>query len=427
MSARTLPDLSVLSERHAHVALLWDERPEGRCLLGIGARRSITLRLPSDGDWESWNAFLEDSKRRKSWSLGWIAYDLHQSLELADANVLPPPVDGHPSAAPALVWWEPEVVMEWKPNSQQPEVVQGGDLAWAQDVLSLVQPWDHPSSNHSEEVEPLEPSWSRDKYLAKFQRVQEALRRGDLYEMNLCMPWTGRAKGLSSWSLFQKLAQRTRAPHSAYIQVGQHRVLCASPERFLEKRGSVVRSQPIKGTIRRGASDDEDDALRNTLQSSIKEKAENVMIVDLVRNDLSRVAVPNSVEVEELFGVHTFETVHQMISTVRCQIREGCSALDIFKATFPMGSMTGAPKLSAMSHIAELEGQERGIYSGTLGYQSPCGDWDFNVVIRSLIHCAASGRLDATVGGAITVLSDANGEYDECLLKAEALRKCLEP
>ena len=182
----------------------------------------------------------------------------------------------------------------------------------------------------------------------------------------------------------------------------------------------------MKGTVRRGAAPEEDTALKRSLSESEKERAENVMIVDLVRNDLSRVAQPNSVEVDELFGLHTFSTVHQMISTVSCQLQPDTTAEDVLRATFPMGSMTGAPKLSAMDLIASLEGHGRGVYSGTIGYVDAQGNWDFNVVIRSLMHRADTGRVDATVGEALTLLAQGDDDYNECLLKVAALKSCLE-
>ena len=240
-------------------------------------------------------------------------------------------------------------------------------------------------------------------YLDKFDAVQAALKRGDIYEMNLCMPWQGKAParqvGRCS-SVWQPPQRRTRHP-------GWRPPCLVRKPRAAEKRGQTLRSQPIKGTVRRGGTPEEDDALKRSLLESEKERAENVMIVDLVRNDLSRVAQPNSVKVDELFGLHTFSTVHQMISTISCQLQPEATAEDVLRATFPMGSMTGAPKLSAMDLIAYLEGHGRGVYSGTIGYVDALGDWDFNVVIRSLMHQADTGRVDATVGGALTLLAQA--------------------
>jgi len=432
MNVRSLPDLTPLCAAHSHVALLWDERLEGRALLGVGARRSLEVAECRPGDWPLWEAHLRESQSRGAWSLGWLGYDLHASLDLALEGGRPAVGSPHPGGWPLMCWWEPHVVVEWTPGSSVAELVAGSELPWAEEVMnaantpaSLQEP--RPASSNSASWAELKPNWTPAQYREKFDHVHRALRRGDIYEMNLCMPWSGSAPGNASWPVFAKLAAATRAPHSAYVQAGNWRLLCASPERFLAQDQGTLRSQPIKGTVRRGETAEEDLVLRNGLAASEKERAENVMIVDLVRNDLSRVAARDSVEVEELFGVHSFATVHQMISTVKCTLRDDVGPLDIFRATFPMGSMTGAPKLSSMRHIAQLEGHGRGVYSGAVGYAEPSGGWDFNVVIRSLMHRADTGRVDATVGGAITLLSEAELEYEECLLKAEALRTCLAP
>ena len=431
MKVRALPPLQPLCERHNHLVLLWDERIEGRALLGVGAQRSILVDTPRAGDWELWEAFVQASESKSAWSFGWLGYDLHQSLDLAAESECPSPVPVHPSAWPLMHWWEPEVVLEWAPGQETPVVVAGANTPLALEITALLdkahEPVQSDARTASTSWQPLTPSWSREEYESKFNAVRTALQRGDIYEMNLCMPWSGAAPANESWGMFERLAADTKAPHSAYVQAGPWRTLCASPERFLAKRGNTLHSQPIKGTVKRGATEAEDAALRKALANSEKEQAENVMIVDLVRNDLSRVAERDSVNVDELFGIHSFATVHQMISSVSCTLRPDASSLDIMRATFPMGSMTGAPKLSAMKHIARLEAHGRGLYSGTLGYVCPNGDWDLNVVIRSLMHHAETERVDATFGGAITLLAEAEAEYDECLLKAQALRKCLEP
>ena len=432
MAVRKLPNLQPVVDAHKHVALLWDERLTGRAWLAVGAAKSILVDVPQTGAWTLWDRFVADATAREAWTVGWLGYDMHSCLGMTQGESPDAPrngTPGHPGGFPSLHWWEPEFLLEWGPGEMHPSVVRGGSLPWATDVLACL---DAPSSEARDSAvlgddwQPLSPGWDRDTYLDKFDAVQAALKRGDIYEMNLCMPWQGKAPGQASWSLFERLAAATKAPHSAYIQAGDHRVLCASPERFLEKRGQTLRSQPIKGTVRRGATPEEDDALKRSLLESEKERAENVMIVDLVRNDLSRVAQPNSVEVDELFGLHTFSTVHQMISTVSCQLQPDTTAEDVLRATFPMGSMTGAPKLSAMDLIASLEGHGRGVYSGTIGYVDAQGDWDLNVVIRSLMHRADTGRVDATVGGALTLLAQGDDEYNECLLKVAALKSCLE-
>ena len=432
MAVRKLPNLQPVVDAHKHVALLWDERLTGRAWLAVGAAKSILVDVPQTGAWTLWDRFVADATAREAWTVGWLGYDMHSCLGMTQGpspNAPRNATSEHPAGFPSLHWWEPELLLEWTPGELQPSVVRGGSLPWATDVLACL---DAPSSETRDSAvlegdwQPLAPGWDRETYLDKFDAVQAALKRGDIYEMNLCMPWQGKAPGQASWSLFERLAAATKAPHSAYIQAGDHRVLCASPERFLEKLGQTLRSQPIKGTVRRGATPEEDDALKRSLLESEKERAENVMIVDLVRNDLSRVAQPNSVEVNELFGLHTFSTVHQMISTVSCQLQPDAKSEDVLRATFPMGSMTGAPKLSAMDLIASLEGHGRGVYSGTIGYVDTQGDWDFNVVIRSLMHRADTGRVDATVGGALTLLAQGDDEYDECLLKVAALKSCLE-
>ena len=425
MTVRPLPHLSELVNRHKHVALLWDERLEGRALLGVGSAKSICVEQPKPGDWRLWEGLTKDATQRGRWSMGWIGYDMHRHAGGPSHNerrqeLVPP----HPGGWPVLHWWEPEVVLEWAAGEREPQVVVGEDADMVADVLDALNgPIVEPEGVMSQEGWiPLAPSWDKATYLKKFDAVQKALQRGDIYEMNLCMPWVGQAPGSASWTLFERLAKETKAPHSAYVQAGDHRVLCASPERFLERRGSKLTSQPIKGTAKRDKDPVRDKALRERLGASEKERAENVMIVDLVRNDLSRVAAPNSVEVEELFGLHTFSTVHQMISTVSCTLRKDVTPLEVMHATFPMGSMTGAPKRSAMDHISRIEGVQRGVYSGTIGYIDGQGDFDMNVVIRSLLHRADTGRVDATVGGALTLLAQGEEEHEECLLKIHALR-----
>nr|MBA3971024.1 anthranilate synthase component I family protein [Bacteroidota bacterium] len=226
-------------------------------------------------------------------------------------------------------------------------------------------------------------------------------------------------------SVYKKLNTISSAPFSAYCKFGSHYVLCASPERFLQKCGNTLISQPIKGTIKRAENPKEDEKLKIELRSNKKEQSENVMIVDLVRNDLSRIAQKGSVKVNELFGIYSFKQVHQMISTVSCELKEGLTFTDILKTTFPMGSMTGAPKVSAMKLIEQYETTKRGLYSGAIGYIRPNGDFDFNVVIRSILYNADKKALSFMAGSAITDKADAFQEYDECLLKAKAMFEVL--
>jgi para-aminobenzoate synthetase component 1 len=217
----------------------------------------------------------------------------------------------------------------------------------------------------------------------------------------------------------------SEAPFAAFHQQGHRFLLSASPERFLKREGRTLLSQPIKGTARRMSDAVEDERVKMRLSQSEKDRAENVMIVDLVRNDLSRIAAPTSVRVEELCGVHSFKTVHHLISSITAEMRDGASLFDVLAATFPMGSMTGAPKVSAMQIADALEHTNRGIYSGSIGYIDPQGHFDFNVVIRSLVYSRDREYVSCHVGGAITVRSHWDHEYDECLLKAEAVRSAL--
>jgi para-aminobenzoate synthetase component 1 len=203
-------------------------------------------------------------------------------------------------------------------------------------------------------------------------------------------------------------------------------LLSATPERYIKKIGEKIVTQPIKGTARRSDNEEEDYAFAKALQQNPKERSENIMIVDLVRNDLSRTARRGSVVVEELCEVYPFKQVHQMISTVTSQLAVGISPVDVIRSTFPMGSMTGAPKLRAMQIIESLEESKRGLYSGSVGYFTPTGDFDFNVIIRSILYNAENKYISYSVGGAITAGSDPDSEYEECLLKAKAMRAVLE-
>ena len=226
-------------------------------------------------------------------------------------------------------------------------------------------------------------------------------------------------------TIFLELNRISPTPFAAFYKWKDNYVLCASPERFLAKRGNKLVSQPIKGTAKRGGSDEEDKAIKQQLRNHAKELQENVMIVDLVRNDLTRSAKPGTVKTEELFGIYSFNQVHQMISTVVCELQDGISAVQAIRNTFPMGSMTGAPKISSMQLMELYERSRRGIYSGAIGYFSPDNDFDLNVVIRTLLYNSTEKYLSFQTGSAITYHADAEREYEECLLKAKAILEVL--
>jgi para-aminobenzoate synthetase component 1 len=261
----------------------------------------------------------------------------------------------------------------------------------------------------------------KEDYIKKVEEIRELIRQGVVYEMNLCIDFVvSDSSGLefNPYAAFKMLYQAFPNPFSAFIKHDDFYTLCFSPERYIRRTNDRVISQPIKGTIGRDKNDaSKDDLLRQALMQSEKDKAENVMIVDLVRNDLAKVAEAGSVEVTDLFGVYRFPNVHQMISTVECKVKPEVGFSDIIKASFPMGSMTGAPKPEAMKQIARLESFNRGLFSGAIGYVRPNGDFDFNVVIRTLFYNAEEQTLRIRVGGAITWDSNPEEEWNECLTK----------
>jgi para-aminobenzoate synthetase component 1 len=267
---------------------------------------------------------------------------------------------------------------------------------------------------------------SREEYISKIKALQVHILRGDCYEINFCQEFFAAGAELEPFAVFEQLMALSPNPFSALYRLNERFLLCASPERFLARKGARVISQPIKGTIQRHLTDKAaDDALKDSLRQSAKEQAENVMVVDLVRNDLTRICKPATVSVDELFGIYSFPQVHQMISTVSGELREDVSFSQIIEATFPMGSMTGAPKYRVMQLIDAYEPSARGIFSGSVGYKRPGGDFDFNVVIRSIMYNQSTAALSYQVGSGITFYSDAEREWEECMLKAEAIRKVL--
>jgi para-aminobenzoate synthetase component I len=263
---------------------------------------------------------------------------------------------------------------------------------------------------------------TKEDYLKNVEKLKGHIQRGDIYEVNYCQEFFAEKVEIPyPLDAFFKVNRITKAPFSAYLSFDEFRVMCGSPERFVAKKGQKLLSQPIKGTAPRFVDKERDEAMKQALQNDPKEKAENVMIVDLVRNDLSKIAQKSSVKVDELMGIYSFETVHQMISTVSCSIDDKVSFTDVMKATFPMGSMTGAPKFSAMELAEKTEDFKRGLYSGSIGYIDPNGDFDLNVVIRTLLYNTQNQYLSCAVGGAITIQSDPEKEYEECWTKVKKL------
>jgi para-aminobenzoate synthetase component 1 len=264
---------------------------------------------------------------------------------------------------------------------------------------------------------------SKEEYLKNILKIKEHIQQGDFYEANYCYQWISKVEHLNPKLIFENLMDLTNPPYGFYADLEKHHIISASPELFIKKRANKLYSSPIKGTQKRDLDPIKDQLLKKQLKDSLKDQAENNMIVDLVRNDLSKIALKSTVKMEELRKVYTFKNIHQMISTISCEISENEKISNIIKASFPMGSMTGAPKIKVMQIMEDYEVSKRGLYSGSFGIIYPNGDFDFNVIIRTLIYNKANHLLSFHVGGAITIDSDPNLEYEETLIKAEALFK----
>lgn len=350
------------------------------------------------------------NQQEGNYIFGWMGYDLKNDLEQLTSKHL------STQNFPLMYWMVPKHLARW--NGEKLDVIYGDELligAFLEDYLA--------EQKNRSGVISMSASISKDDYLDRVKQVKEHIQLGDIYEANFCYEFSGEGE-IEPLAAYQKLNAKTRAPFSVFARRDHQYILSASPERFVCKRGNKVISQPIKGTKRRGKNEIEDERMKQELATSPKDRSENIMIVDLVRNDLSRIADPKSVLVEELCGIYTFPNIHQMISTVSAKVSDH-HVLDVVKALFPMGSMTGAPKIRAMEIIEEVEVNQRGIYSGCIGYFSPNGDFDLNVVIRTIFYDEERKKVSFSVGGAITDLSDPEDEYDETLLKAQAMLSVL--
>lgn len=377
-------------------------------LLGVGAKASLEVGQATSA-WDQLQDFK--SKHQGQWMFGYLSYELKDELEkLSSQN--PDALD-----LPKLDFFVPQTTICILPDQKTVEI--GGERpakSW-QAIL------DAPAlaGQAPLQVPKIQSRISKEDYLQKIQKIKNYIIEGDIYELNFCQEFYAEGCKIDPLSLYWRMNQLTQTPFSCYYQTQEHQLLSASPERFLFKEGQKLVSQPIKGTIARGSSPEEDAALQAQLLASEKDRAENVMIVDLVRNDLAKVCEIGSVAVEELFGIYGFNQVSQMISTVVGELKGEETSLEAIKAAFPMGSMTGAPKVMSMKLIEALESRKRGLYSGAVGYFNPSGDFDFNVVIRSLLYNKAKEYLSFQVGGAIVYDSDPMLEYEECLLKAKGM------
>ena len=355
--------------------------------------------------------FIEYHK--KKFIFGYLGYDLKNELEdLNSKNV-------DNKEFPDLFFWVPKYVV--KLQGEHFEFVQGDKTKESFEFLNYFLEEETDQNFHSYKLD-FQPTTSKEKYLENVIKLKEVIQQGDIYEINYCQEFLAENVDINfSLDTYFKLNNITKAPFSSYVQFDEYTIFCGSPERYIKREGDKLLSQPIKGTAKRNPDKEQDELLKEQLKTDPKERAENVMIVDLVRNDLSKIATKNSVVVDELCGIYSFKTVHQMVSTVSCELKEKTSFTDVLRATFPMGSMTGAPKVSAMELIEEFENFKRGIYSGSIGYIDPEGDFDFNVVIRSLFYNKKKKMMTCDVGGAITIQSDPEKEYEECLTKVQKI------
>ena len=365
------------------------------------------------------NAFqdlYQYQSQTKDWLFGYLSYDLKNDTEDLHSNNF----DG--LDFPDLFFFQPKKLFLIKGNQVEVQYLRMCDdeiEADFEEILTIASIIHHPSSIN------IQQRISKENYLSKVSKMLEHIHRGDIYEANFCMEFYAENAQIEPLEIYQKLNAISEPPFAVYFKNNFQYLLSASPERYLRKDGNKVISQPIKGTARRSFDIEQDEQLKSDLAQNEKERSENIMIVDLVRNDLSHTATKGSVQVEELCQIYTFKQVHQMISTIVSEVENTTSPIEILRTTFPMGSMTGAPKISAMQIIEELEETKRGLYSGAVGYFTPTGDFDFNVVIRSILYNAQNQYLSFSVGSAVTSQAIPEMEYEECLLKAKAMFEVL--
>ncbi len=383
------------------------------CLLAVDAFTAIKT--------DYYNAF-EDLKQyqqtTKDWLFGYLGYDLKNDSEDLHSNNF----DG--LNFPDLFFFQPKKIIALKGNQLEMHYLKMCDDEVEEDFEAIMKQGSKINTEHSKIA--IQQRISRANYILKVNAMLAHIHRGLIYEANFCMEFFAENAVINPVEKFQKLNAISQPPFAVFFKNNTHFLLSATPERYLRKEGDLLISQPIKGTAKRYSNLEKDEKSKEKLASDPKERAENIMITDLVRNDLSRTAQKGSVQVKELCGIYSFLQVHQMISTITSKLDPQYTVAEVLKKTFPMGSMTGAPKISVMKVIEELEETKRGLYSGAIGYFTPEGDFDFNVVIRSILYNQENQYVSFSVGSAITSLSEPEKEYEECLLKAKAMREVLE-
>lgn len=418
-------DLTVSMEEFRRKALAWaDQHPHVAYynpndipyphqgfehLLAISSGPALPLR-----EADAFNSLKQELQQEHSLLCGFLIYDLKNQIEKLTSQ------QADYVGFPLLHFFSPELYVYFQPGSIN--IYSNADNIPA--TIASIEATTAPVPDTPKGVA-VRQRVTKEKYVADVERIRRHILEGDVYELNYCIEFYAEDVALQPLPLYLALNEASPTPFSGYLKYHDKYLLCASPERFLKKENQKLISQPIKGTIRRGETPKEDAILQHQLRHNEKELAENMMIVDLVRNDLSHSCATGTVQVEEMFGIYGFRQVSQMISTIVGELRPEKDLVDALKGAFPMGSMTGAPKISAMQCIEALEVTRRGLYAGTFGYIKPNNDCDFNVVIRSIQYNARDKYLSFMVGSAITYDSDPEQEYAECLLKAQAILKVL--
>lgn len=376
------------------------------CMLAAGAKNSISLS--TNDPFGTLKNFYDEQPR---WLFGHLGYDINTTRSTFTGDGFD---DGF--------FFTPDILLRLT-NSEL--IIDGyTESENAQAIFNAI-------NNRAPTVQKSDPSvniqsrYSRGEYIQIIDRIRQHIKRGDCYELNFCQEFFSDDAIIDPFYIFKKLQSFSPNPFSAFYKVNDNYCMCASPERFLKKKGQELISQPIKGTSKRDSDPLKDEENKTYLRTSPKETSENVMVVDLVRNDLSKICMEGSVQVEEIFGIYSFPQVHQMISTIKGILNKDIHWTKALAETFPMGSMTGAPKKRVMELIAQYEKNNRGLFSGSIGYITPTADFDFNVVIRSIFYNQAARHLSFWAGSGITFYSDPVSEFEECLLKAEAIMKVL--
>ena len=381
----------------------------GNGYFAIGEKRGLTIVQKEGLDFAKLDDFVAT---KNEWKFGFLTYDIKNNIEALNSN------NSDELNFPLLYFFIPKTLLKYQQGKL--ELIYGDKAHWKEANRFLKSKPKNLVCNVD-----FKSKLTKQEYLERINSILKEIKLGNIYEANFCYEYFNKKAEINPFDLYQHLTALTNAPFASFGKFKDKYIISASPERFLKKEGNRLISEPIKGTTKRGKTHQEDLHLKEALRTNEKERSENIMIVDLVRNDLSRIANFNSVKVEELCKIHTFDTVHQMISKITCTINNNIRFSDIIKATYPMGSMTGAPKISAMQIIEREEKTKRGLYSGSVGYITPENDFDFNVIIRTFLYNSSKKYLSAMVGGAITAKSNANDEYKETLIKIEALLKAL--